>query len=52
MSSDWDEDKEEEYQVKGEDKGKGSEKKTPQTNPRFFAASTLTLKPPKASITE
>ena len=50
MSSDWDDDKEEEDQVKGENKD--SEKKTPQTIQRFFAATTLTLQPPKPSITK
>ena len=45
MSLDWDDNDEEEEgkdQKKGEDL-KGSEKKVPQTNPRFFAATTLTL---------
>ena len=51
MSSDWDDD-EEEDKVKGKDNDKGNDKKTPQTNPRFFAAMTLTLKPSKPSITE
>ena len=44
----WDDDEEEEDQVKGEDK----DQKTPQTCPRFFAVTTLALKPPKTSITE
>ena len=39
-------------QVKGEDKDKGKDQETPLANPRFFAATTLTLKPPKPSITE
>ena len=53
MSSDWDYDEEEkEDQSKREDKDKDSDKKTPQTNPRFFAEMTLTLQPPKPSITE
>ena len=47
MSSDWDDDKEEEDQVKGEDKGKGNDQKTPQCNPRLFAVMTITLKPPQ-----
>ena len=49
MSSDWDAD-EEEDQIKGEDKDR--DQKTPQTNAKFFAAITLTLKPPKPSITK
>ena len=52
MPSDWDEDEKEEDQVKGDDKDRGSEQQTPQTIPRFFAVSSLTLKPPKPSITE
>ena len=32
-------------QNKGEDQGKGSEKEAPQTNPRFFVATTLTPQP-------
>ena len=52
MSQDWDDDEEEEDQAKGEVKDKSNEKKTPKTNPRFFAAMTLTLKPPKPCITE
>ena len=43
MSSHWDDDEAEEDQVKGEDKDEGRDQKTPQTNPRFFAAMTLTL---------
>ena len=50
MLLDWDDDEEEEDHVKGKDKD--NEQKTPQTNPRFFAAITLTLQPPKPSITE
>ena len=52
MASDWDGDKEEEDQVKGEDKDKANDQKVPQTNPRFFAVMTTTLKPPKPPITE
>ena len=52
MGQDWDDDEEEEDKVKGEDKHKDKQKKTPQINPRFFAAMTLTLQPPKPSITE
>ena len=40
MSSDWGDEEEEEDQVKGEDKDKNNEKKTPQTNLRFFAVMT------------
>ena len=37
MSSEWDDDKEEgNDQNKGEGQDKDSEKKTPQTNPRFL----------------
>ena len=43
---------EEEDQIQGEDKDTDNEQKTPQTNPRFFAAMVLTLQPPKPSITE
>ena len=52
MSSDWDDNEEEEDQIKSENKGKDNEKKTPQTNPRFFVAATLTLPSPKPCITE
>ena len=53
-SLDWDDDEEEEGkdQNKGEDQDKDSEKKTPQTNPRFLVPTTLTPQPPKPSITE
>ena len=46
MSLDWDNDKEEEEKEdrsKEEEQDKGSEKKMPQTNPRFFVEMTLTL---------
>ena len=51
ISSDWDNDKEEEGkdQNKGEDQ-KDSEKETPQTNPTFFEMATLTIQPSKSSI--
>ena len=52
ITSDWNDDDEEEDQVKEEDKDKGSEQKTPKTSPRFFAVMILTLKSPKLSITE
>ena len=52
MSPDWHDEEEEEDKVKGEDKDKDNEKKTPQTNPRFFAVMTLTLQLSKPSITE
>ena len=51
MSSDWD-DEEEEDQVKDQSKDKDNDQKTPQTKPRLFTAMTLTLQPPKPSITE
>ena len=41
MSLDWHDDEKEEEQVKGEDKDKGNDQKTPQTNPKFFAMTTL-----------
>ena len=52
MSLDWDNDEVEEWKDhnKGEDQEKDSEKKTPQTNPRFFVATTLTPQIPKTSI--
>ena len=43
VSLDKDDDEEEEDQVKDENKDKGSEQRTSQTNPRFFAMITLTL---------
>ena len=49
MSLDLDDDDEEEEgkdQNKGEDQDKDSEKKTPQTNPRFLETTTLTPHPP------
>ena len=53
MSSDWDDDdEEEEDHIKGENKDKHNEKKTPQTNQRFFAVTTLTPQSPNPSITE
>ena len=53
MSSHWDDDEEEEKedQSKGEDQDK-KVRKMPQTNPRFFPATTLTPQAPKPSITE
>ena len=52
MSSDCDDDEEEGGQDKnkGEDQDKDSEKKTPQTIPRFIMVTTLTPQPPKSSI--
>ena len=51
MSSHWDDyEEEKEDQSKGENQDKNSEKMTPQTNSRFFVASTLTPQPPKPSI--
>ena len=52
MSSDWNDEEEEEDQAISENKNKDSEKKSPQTNPRFFVATTLTPQPPKPSITD
>ena len=40
MPLDWDDDEEEEDQVKSENKDIDNEKKTPQTNHRFFAVTT------------
>ena len=50
MSSDWDDDDEEEGKDQNKEDQKDSEKMIPQTSSRFFATATLTPQPPKSSI--
>ena len=52
MSSDWNDEEEEEDHFEDEDKDKDNDQKASQTNPKFFAVMTLSLKTPKPFITE